>query len=232
MKCESMSIKLQADAVPISRRVPKLYEPESKKTITELTERKVIAEPMTWCSPGIFCAKGRRQMGLPGHGLHRAEQVHPAPNTSVPIHKGNHRGYPTRSKTILQARRSARILSAGPGRTVQQTDYLPHTAGALQIPTRPNGAEHFIGRMVPPVRRHHTRPPIRYENCRRHDHLGQRSDNCFRRRRLGYGYPNLTRLREHEESLDFTSDATAIQPERQDCRHDGMPHACTASALP
>ena len=42
MKCAPMSITLQDEAIPIcfttARRVPKHYEPESKKTITELIE--------------------------------------------------------------------------------------------------------------------------------------------------------------------------------------------------
>ena len=46
MKCAPMSITLQADAMPIcvttARRVPMHYEPEYKKTITELIKRKVI----------------------------------------------------------------------------------------------------------------------------------------------------------------------------------------------
>ena len=64
MKCVPISIKLQADAIPIcvttARRVPKDYKPESKKTITELIERKVIApvdEPATWFSPAFFVPK-------------------------------------------------------------------------------------------------------------------------------------------------------------------------------
>ena len=59
-----MSISLKNDAVPIcvitDRWVPKHYEPESKKTIAELIERKVIApvdEPTTWCSPAFFVPK-------------------------------------------------------------------------------------------------------------------------------------------------------------------------------
>ena len=51
-------------AIPIcvttARRVPKHYEPESKKTIAELIERKVIApvdKPTTWCSPAFFVPK-------------------------------------------------------------------------------------------------------------------------------------------------------------------------------
>ena len=62
--CPPMSITLQEDAIPIcvttARLVPKHYEPESKKTITELLERKVIApveEPTTWCSPAFFVPK-------------------------------------------------------------------------------------------------------------------------------------------------------------------------------
>ena len=53
-----------AYAIPIcvttARRVPKHYKPESKKTITELIERKVITpvdEPTTWCSPAFFVPK-------------------------------------------------------------------------------------------------------------------------------------------------------------------------------
>ena len=64
MKCAPMSIRLQADVVPIcvttARRVPKHYESESKKTIRELIERKVIApveEPTTLCSPAFFVPK-------------------------------------------------------------------------------------------------------------------------------------------------------------------------------
>ena len=59
-----MSIALQDDAIPIcvttARRVPKRYEPESKRTIQELIERQVIApvdEPTTWCSPVFFIPK-------------------------------------------------------------------------------------------------------------------------------------------------------------------------------
>ena len=63
MKCSSMSISLQEDAIPICvttarrGRVPKYYESESKKTVDELLERQVIApveEPTTWCSPAFF----------------------------------------------------------------------------------------------------------------------------------------------------------------------------------
>ena len=47
MKCSPMSISLENNAVPIcvttARRVPKHYEPESKKTIAELIGRRVIA---------------------------------------------------------------------------------------------------------------------------------------------------------------------------------------------
>ena len=64
MRCSPMSISLENDAVPIcvttARRVPKHYEPESKKTIAELIEQKVIApvnEPTTWCSPAFFVLK-------------------------------------------------------------------------------------------------------------------------------------------------------------------------------
>ena len=59
-----MSISLQEDAVPTcvttARRVPKHYEPESKKTIAELIDRKVITpvdELTTWCSPAFFVPK-------------------------------------------------------------------------------------------------------------------------------------------------------------------------------
>ena len=55
MRCSPMSISLQNDAIRIcvtkARRVPKHYEPESKKTIAELIEQKVITpvdEPTTW----------------------------------------------------------------------------------------------------------------------------------------------------------------------------------------
>ena len=40
--------------------MPKHYEPESKKTVAELIDRKVIApvdEPTTWCSPAFFILK-------------------------------------------------------------------------------------------------------------------------------------------------------------------------------
>ena len=64
IRCSPMSISLQNDAIPIcvttARRVPKHYEPESKKTIAELIERKVIApvdEPTTRCSPAFFVPK-------------------------------------------------------------------------------------------------------------------------------------------------------------------------------
>ena len=64
MKFPPMSITLQDDAIPIcvttARSVPKQYEPESKKMITELLELQVIApvnEPTTWCSPAFFAPK-------------------------------------------------------------------------------------------------------------------------------------------------------------------------------
>ena len=64
MNCDPMSIRLQPDAVPIcvttARRVPKHFKSESKKTITELIERKVITpveEPTKWCSPAFFVPK-------------------------------------------------------------------------------------------------------------------------------------------------------------------------------
>ena len=64
MNCDPMLITLQPDAVPIcvttACRMSKHYEPRSKKTITELIERKVITpgnEPTTWCSPGFFVPK-------------------------------------------------------------------------------------------------------------------------------------------------------------------------------
>ena len=64
MRCHPMSISLENDAVLIcvttARWVPKHYEPESKKKISELIEPKVIApveEPTTWCSPAFFVPK-------------------------------------------------------------------------------------------------------------------------------------------------------------------------------
>ena len=64
MRCKPMSISLQEDAIPTcvttARRVPKHYEPESKKTIAELIDRKVITpvnESTTWCSPAFFVLK-------------------------------------------------------------------------------------------------------------------------------------------------------------------------------
>ena len=64
MKCNPMTISLQEDAiltcVTTARRLPKHYEPESKKTIAELIDRKVITpvdEPTTWCSPAFFMPK-------------------------------------------------------------------------------------------------------------------------------------------------------------------------------
>ena len=88
-KCAPMSIKQQADAVPIfvttARRVPKHYEPESKKTITELIERKV-KEPTTWCSPAFFVPKadGKRvRLVTDFTALNRFAQhpTHPFPST-------------------------------------------------------------------------------------------------------------------------------------------------------
>ena len=64
MRCNPITISLENNSVPIcvttARRVPKHYEPESKKTIAELIDRKVIApvdEPTTWCSPAFFVPK-------------------------------------------------------------------------------------------------------------------------------------------------------------------------------
>ena len=46
MNCNPMNIKLQDNAIPIwvtrARRVPKHFEPESKKTIQELIDRHII----------------------------------------------------------------------------------------------------------------------------------------------------------------------------------------------
>ena len=70
MRCNPMTISLENDAVPIcvttARQLPKHYEPESKKTIAELIDRKVIApvdEPTTWCNPAFLYPRltaGRR----------------------------------------------------------------------------------------------------------------------------------------------------------------------------
>ena len=64
MRCNLMSISLQEDAPPTcvttARRVPKHFEPESKKTVAELIDCGVITpvnEPTTWCSPAFFVPK-------------------------------------------------------------------------------------------------------------------------------------------------------------------------------
>ena len=64
MICLPMSISLQEDAVPTcvttARRVPKHYEPESKKTVAKLIDHGVITpvnKPTTWCSPAFFVPK-------------------------------------------------------------------------------------------------------------------------------------------------------------------------------
>ena len=64
MKCPPMSIALQENATPTcvttARRVPKHYEPESKRTVAELIDRGIITpvhEATTWCSPAFFVPK-------------------------------------------------------------------------------------------------------------------------------------------------------------------------------
>ena len=55
-----MSIVLQENATPTARLVPKHYEPESKKTVTELIDKGVITpvnEATTWCSLAFFVPK-------------------------------------------------------------------------------------------------------------------------------------------------------------------------------
>ena len=61
MKCTPMSIALEDNASPTcvttARRVPKHFEPESKKTVSELIDRGVITpveEATTWCYWGGF----------------------------------------------------------------------------------------------------------------------------------------------------------------------------------
>ena len=64
MRCTPMSIALQENATPTcvttARRVPKHFEPESRKTVTELLDRGVITpvnEATTWCNPAFFVSK-------------------------------------------------------------------------------------------------------------------------------------------------------------------------------
>ena len=64
INCNPMFIKLQPDAIPVcvttARRVPKHFEPESKKTIEELIESRIIPpvnEPTTSCSPAFLVPK-------------------------------------------------------------------------------------------------------------------------------------------------------------------------------
>ena len=121
MRCTPMSIALQDNAAPTcvttARRVPKHFEPESKKTVAELLDRGVITpvdEATTWCSPAFFVPKadGRRvRLVTDFTGLNKFVR-RPTP---IPIDKGNHRSYPTRGKALLQARCSTWVLPAGAG---------------------------------------------------------------------------------------------------------------------
>ena len=72
MRCTPMSIALQDNAtttcVTMARRVPKHFEPESKKTVTELLDRGVITpvnEATTWCSPAFFVPVSYTHLTLP-----------------------------------------------------------------------------------------------------------------------------------------------------------------------
>ena len=85
-------ISLEDDAILIcvttARRVPKHYEPESKKTIAELIDRKVIApvdKPTTWCSPTFFVPK------VDGKRVRLVTDTET--DASFPIAEGNHRGH-------------------------------------------------------------------------------------------------------------------------------------------
>ena len=130
MNSDPMYITLQTDAIPIcvttARRVPKHYGPESKKTLTELIERKVITpvdEPTTWCSPAFFVPKadGKRvHLVTDFTALNKFVQrpTHPFPST----------------REIMEAippDGSTRLLPAGPRQEIKQINDLPHTAGAF-----------------------------------------------------------------------------------------------------
>ena len=75
--------------VTTARRVPKHFEPESKKTVNELIERGVITpveEATTWCSPAFFVPKadGRRvRLVTDFTGLNKyvRRPTHPFPST-------------------------------------------------------------------------------------------------------------------------------------------------------
>ena len=93
MRYTPMSIALQDNATPTcvttARRVLKHFEPESKKTVTELLDRGVITpvnEATTWCSPAFFVPKadGRRvRLVTDFTGLNKfvRRPTHPFPST-------------------------------------------------------------------------------------------------------------------------------------------------------
>ena len=88
-----MSISLQENATPTcvttARRVPKHYEPESKKTVTELIDKGVITpvnEATAWCSPAFFVPKAdgkrvRLVMDFTALNKFMRRPTHPFPST-------------------------------------------------------------------------------------------------------------------------------------------------------
>ena len=102
-----------ADAVPVcvttAQRVPKHFEPESKKTITRQIKRKVttpVDETTTWCSPTFFVPKAD------GKRVRLVTDFCTKNNSTLPINKGGNRGNPTRGQTVLQIGRSTHQCSS------------------------------------------------------------------------------------------------------------------------
>ena len=156
MKYPPMSISLQEDAMPIcvttDRRVPKHYEPESKKTITELLERQVIARRRTkaWWTPAFFVPKAddkRVRLVTDFAALNKFVQrpTHPFPSTREILE-----AIPPDAKLFCK-RRCTRLLPTCAGREIQQVNDLPHTAGSFPIPQGAHGTELPLGRMVPDI---------------------------------------------------------------------------------
>ena len=172
MRCLPMSISLQDDATPTcvttARRVPKHYEPESKKTVAELIDRGVITpvdEPTTWCSPAFFVPKadGKRVRLVTNFtALNKfvRRPTHPFPSTREIIE-----AIPRKQSCSANWTQCTAISSWHSMRGLASS--RPFSSNKeIQIPQGPYGPKCVVRRMVQTIGYHNSRSPIRNENRR------------------------------------------------------------------
>ena len=161
-----MHINMYQHATPhqevVARRIPLWYKPQTDSVVQDLISKNVITKvdiPTRWVSPAFFVPKpdGIRMRLVTDYT------------------KGHHSVNPTRTEAVREARRRARVFSAGPRRGVVISDNIPFTPGSLQISTCPHGSKRIIRRMVPTFRRRRQGPGLVHEDRGRlHHHLGDK----------------------------------------------------------